>query len=306
MADLKDTFFRPTTVATSYVAQLQRGAVLRPLAADRLGRRSTIAAIKSATLHVSRLWRDRVEALESHGRPFTDGHRDPAARLQFLRNCTPAFVGVTPASRACTAYKICPFCYARQVGQLWDRFVRAMPGQETTPSELPPGTLRGITLEESLPIKSADYHLIERRNMRRIPYQIETLQDFEATMRFVSGMLQQVVTARTAMLKRTQPYGAYCTMTIEPDRSCWRIKSRQLFIVRKDDNIENRLDPVVRGVCYRHIYPTRDILLRALIRTCVYPRRMMDGDPLLTSIILKASAGVRLSSTAGALRSNKD
>jgi hypothetical protein len=306
MPDLKDTFFRPTTVATSYVAKLQRGAVLRPLAADRLGKHGSAAAIKSATLHVSRLWRDRIAALQEHGDVLTHGRRDPEARLQFLRNCLPAFSGVRPTTTPCTAAKICPFCYAREVGELWGRFVRAMPGRQFQEDEAQDlGELRGITLDET-PQKSAEYHLIERRNVRRIPYHVQTLSEVGLTLAFVTQVLQSVSTARAAMLKRVRPYGAYCAVTVEPETHGWRIKSRQLFLVRKNDNIENLLDPVTRGMCYRHVYPTRDILLRALTATCLYPRRLMDGDPLLTSIILKASAGVRLSSTAGALRSNKD
>lgn len=306
MSELKDTFFRPTTVATSYVAKLQRGAVLRPLAADRLGKRGSVAAIKSATLHVSRLWRDRIAELQEHGGPFTHGSRDPEARVQYMRNCMPAFAGVRPTANVCNARTICPFCYARQVGELWGRFVRAMPGrqfQEEEPQEAP-GELRAITLDE-VPQKSAEYHLIERRNIRRIPYHVQTLSDVGVTTQFVTQLLQSVSAARAAMLRRVRPYGAYSALTVEPDTHGWRIKSRQLFIVRKNDNIEHLLDPVTRGMCYRHVYPTRDILLRALTATCIYPRRMMDGDPLLTSIILKASAGVRLSSTAGALRSKR-
>lgn len=292
-----------------YVAMLQRFAVLSTLMPGTLRLPASSPAIPKAVMRLIYEWRDRVAQLQPFGWPPPGKATTYDQRLLYLHNCLPAFCRVVPQTRCCRYDKICPFCFARNAGSLWPMFVEALPSLSEQHDDRPTERMRGIMLDDVRPAVSAKYHLVERRNRVDIPVGVPDLNSITSQQVACDALrkfLSRRIVVRGQLFKTTRPYGAYARITVEPLENSWRIRTRQLFIVAADDNIEQKLPRISRGVCFRHINPTRHNLLVALANTVKYPEGMLRGNPLLTSILLKASAGLRLSAACGELRKSRE
>lgn len=293
----------------SYVAELERRAVLWALMPAVRGKPPNSELAKRAIIRMICEWRDRVAALRQYGWPLPRKFGNYDDTLVYIQNCQPAFHWFKQETRTCKYDRICPFCYARRIGKLWPLFTSALPPPVVVDPFGDDVPLRAIQLEETPPA-SSPFHLVERRNTADISFGIgstETIDDqmFATMTEHLRTFLRERITVRSNMLQKLRPYGSYSQMTVEPRVSGWRLRVRQLFLVRPDDRIELQLPQLTRGVCFRHTDLSRACLLRTLASTCRYPAGMFRGNPLLTSIILRASAGLRLHATSGALRQQR-
>lgn len=309
MAVLTNFIFTDGRPSLSYRAELERRAVLWSLMPGVRRQNPDAPATRRAIVRLIYEWRARVSAMQEFGWPPPRKFGSYADGLVYLQNCQPAFHWFRQETRTCKYDRICPFCYARRIGKLWPLFTESLPTAVEPSRE--GGRMRAIQLEETAPVVSA-YHLVERRNTARIPFLSGTGGDISdpAVVAAMSARLRDFLVSRirerSDKLPELRPLGSYSQITIEPRAADWRYRIRQIYIVRHDDNIETRLPVPARGVVFRHTKPTRATLMQVLAATCRYPVGMFRGNPLLTSIILKASAGLRLHATTGVLRHKRE
>ncbi len=320
-----DATFIPHFVPQTYADRVQRAAVLyklyRPLPDPQ--------QVRVHTLRLVKLWRWSLRQLwDQHW------HNRPRG-LQFARNCCPSFVYCTPRTRSCGLARICPFCYARWVRDVWETVDLAFPNlnsrQVTEEILLDDGTAREPRrLEVTLPADTTPYALVERRHEFNLPFlptdhyrdlaarahysvrprrkrktpREEALlaRDLPAFERHLRECLQAATTARNGWMAKLHPVGALYHTTVEPWADCWHVEHRQLLMLRPDQQLDPQIELQTRGLFARHEQPSRRLLFEAVIRACAYPKLLLRGDYELTGVLLRARRRVRLTANYGAFR----
>jgi len=313
-----DFQFEYRWVPNNYSARVQRSAVLYPL----LGMARSVEQITSATSNLVKCWRARVTQLSYSG---WDANWGPKG-LAYARNCVPTFVKALPSSRPCRMNRLCPFCYARWVGDIWNRIDQAFPNvrrdgggnitinrqamsqpvegdipETTTPETHHRGRpLRAIQLHEGAdqPI-GFPFHLIEQRKNVTYPYDECGPGSPELLRKIVMDGNQ----FRAYWVKMHKMEGAFCSNFVAPGKKGWELQFRGLYKVRPDFEFV----AATGGKVERHEQPTRRIIASAVSRTCRYPRAFMFGDVAQMAMLLTSQQGrrVRLTATYGDFRKSK-
>lgn len=303
----------------------------RTLIVDEWVRRYTAKLVKRRRLS--------LELLAFHGWPpqVPGTYRDEMQHW-YIANCYPTFAIASPSTRTCKLRQFCPFCYAREVREIWERIDAAIPNprERTEPSEddgpqpvvnyQDPATLRHLDMPWSVEAREYPMHLVERRSEFFLPFtdaaediQAATVAGHEqksdyddhqlrptewvhyATQR-LAQRLRESAGGRGAVIREYGPQAAFLLTVVEPFGTCWHVEQRQLFMVAPGHRIEDQLPPIRRGALVRHEKPTRRVIAEAVARVCAYPKRLLFDDMSLTSIILNARRSVRTSAFFGAFR----
>lgn len=291
--------------------------------------------------YAARLVRRRryaMELLAYHGWP----PQDPGALPNELRqlysvNCYPTFAIASPLTRTCKLRQFCPFCYAREVRDVWQRIDAAIPNprqEQPDDDDRPqpvvnyqdPATLRHLDMPWNVEDREYPSHLVERRSEFFVPF-TDAVEDVQAAAeaghdqksryddnqlrptewvnyatRRLAQRLRESAGGRYAVIQEYRPQAAFLRTVVEPFPTCWHIEQRQLFLVAPGHRIEDQLPPIRRGTLTRHEKPTRRVIAEAVARVCAYPRRLLFDDMSLTAIIMNARRSVRTSAFYGAFR----
>lgn len=231
----KDVFFTPLPTPVTFYWRAQRYGVLVPL----FGRQA-IASRRHIVGHVQelvRLWRGL------NARPGLDLPRGPD-RLRKRLNCRPGFMQFRPHTNYCHEATICPFCWARGLGEVWSAFDRfAFPqGTGRVPSEFDLQlTTRRLDFAGDLPALLGGRAVARRAELRRL--------------RYLAG--HEVVSVEP--LVRRDDTGPVNTL---------KVSVRQLFVTERGAPLGDLPASVMITV---YPSPTRGSLAINVARLCRYP-----------------------------------
>ena len=237
-------------------------------------------------------------------------------RLESARNCPMTFVMVHGKPRPCNLRSACPFCWARQAADLWDRvdsaFTRVAVASKRGEAKV--AQARGyhlVTRELSTSVSSGWFLdangakldlVLQRFYMARLtgrPPHAAPMPEFSRRREIQAGM--------KAVARPGRECGCFENITVDlaRDRETWRAKIHQVWLVpaggtlpaittREGFDFDER---VVED-------PWRKDVMKAMARACRYPRAMLlsykDGAP--AHHLIMARAGLRLPATYGAFR----
>lgn len=268
---MADIVFTLNGVPNTYRAQVQRAAVLSPLA-----RRPSHRAgdIRYWSLRFQRWWRMRLWQWAEYG--FTPGKniRD----IQYVRNCVPAFVISDPITTQCNLRHVCPFCYARQVGELWTK-------------------VDAVAVHQP-------FDIVEQRYTFHFPYDVpENLEIQARNLLLLAKDLRSQAVVPAAD-------GAIVAVTVEPSSKGWKLRQRGLYAMPPGLKfpgivLERDLaDRAKQTELSRHSRTrlSRRVILHAVARTCRYPVGLMRSHPMYTAALLCArrlQGRLRLLATSG-------
>lgn len=262
-----DVSFRFSPRSYGYAARAARGAVLYPWLREVPQSQETLVAGIEA---LQRRWRRRLKQLARHG--WQPPGRDQG---EYARNCQPAFLLAQPRTRYCRLECLCPFCYARMVGNFWRSLATAFPSLQS--------------------LREAPYHLIERRTKAVYPWlpaspQLQTL--YCTPESWVLGLMCRVPQLRTEKMHEFQKQGVCGGLgltTVSASRDGWRFVNRQLLQIPADARFED-----TTGEWQRHAWPTRQVLLSTLCRVFRYPQGWLRGDAAMTAALLTARSTTKI------------
>lgn len=293
-AGFADIAFRIARPRPFLMAHVGIDSVLLPL----FGRADQPARRQVDTHHLIDLWRLRVAELVAHGwdpAPTADSKKT-ARRIAQLRNCSPPFVPVHPTS-SCGLSSLCPFCWAREAMQIWNRADTLLFPPDPESRRRPPRPTSG---------------LVETSRTHRLP-----ASDPEILATFLADRVRRPPPGvpygpfyRPHEIQTYPMLGAYETIAIsttgpQRQRGPWKVAIRQLLAVRPE-HVGLLQAPRYRNICIRvtrHSQPDRRTLARAVSRLCQYPPWLLRGDPGQTLDALTARSGLRLGAAFGRFRS---
>lgn len=257
---------RITRIFNTYVNHAQGYAVLSPLfgvlAARPESRRKSLLRLRG-------LWRARLFDIVAARRTSLGGDNwSMAARLR-MHHCLPFGCQVLPVTSACRRFRICPFCWARYVAEVFNRFDFALRGDQGRPNP--------------------DYRLVE----------------FVRTWRVVANNAAELDMAYGRRLLKLLPanfsdVGSHGMFTVEPIRTEagfsdteWLLSHRILAIWSKNTRV-----PEVEGWTCRitdgPVSPRN--LARSVGRICAYPAGLLRAPGWQAAMALEVPGRRRHSS----------
>jgi hypothetical protein len=280
--------FRLTAAPISYRRMVQCLAVVSPICRQAFNP----LRLCNDVAKVQRIWRGRLSSLRGQGWPLKDEQRT------FCTNCCPVVVTAKPATRGCKHRRICPFCYARQVGDWWARVDHAF-------------TLHPYTdLAEQYSLCRLKFPNAEEVSEYSAECGFTDMGEAEERTRnyYLNQFLVGIPRRRKQFHSEVSTVSALQLLTMEPRKYGWFAKHRRLLQV--DPNVELPLPPARDDIVRRQRRikaPTRKERCHALARVCCYPLGLLFGDPRETVRILEngypTRPALRLSSVSGAMRS---
>lgn len=206
-----------------------------------------------------------------------------AARSKMRTYCPPSLArypglgkrkdGSRPTLLRCSLKSWCPFCWARQVGDIYDRVEETLFPADREPRRL---------------------GLLEVIGQRDIPQDQTSIQ---AVVRAIGK------NRRAFFAAVPQPIGLLQLSTIEPFEDSWRVLTRQLALV--PENFDSACLPgVADGLrLVHHVPPLRKNQLPRIVgRVVAYPQRLLTGSVGAVRQIQEARERARLLSTFGLFR----
>lgn len=288
MADIKFTW---GAVPRRYQDLVQRYSVLYQFYSAY---EDTVAATEKLQTN----WRHQIIAmLQSQGVDTRAMSSRDAHKMQYMRNCLPAFVLTRNGARMCSARNICPFCYARDTRKLWtviDNSFAAGVSNETvidlTPAHVPQRVDRVITVEpliedETEKQTNIPFDLVLRTTSWRVP----AGGDYDADVRVLCGLFESIKKARKATIQLVNPAAAMLQVTIQPTsymgRRHWKVRYGQIYKLTASQEFPEELcnDAAVQRV----VNPSRRRIMTATATALRYPVGLLKGDPGLVSRLLQ-------------------
>lgn len=255
------------------VAHAQKISVLWPLIGQRsLHDDDVILGIQV----LQRRWRKRLELLRDKGWQDLQG----TGKLQFARNCPPQIVVAvnTKTLRPCKMNNICPWCYMRQVADLFNVFATYLPE-------------RGALKKTGINLLEISGKMLLRRN--------------EAG-KYLSGHFMEWQTVPKKLLQRLKPLGAYRSISLDPkvvegQFSAWRFSYHILALMVNGWEVPTWLNNGRRKVRLTYVQSKKQ-LVNVVGRTARYPVGLIRGDPHMTIVSLNARRKKRCCEVTGCLR----
>lgn len=310
----------------SYRRLVERGSVLYRL--FRSGRAP--ALLHKRVQQIGSLWRRRLHELARVG--WYAGADEKDSRFSYAINCLPAFVGVLPVTRRCTLRTICPYCWAREAVDLWDRLNYCLP--ELQPKERKPRPPAGRRLafdtcerpEPPSHVELPHWDVIERCHRYFLPFSDHPahvaaaraaslgqlpelppladvpLADMEDRLR---RCLRDVIGKRLQFLADRRLPHAHLRTIVYPVRYGWCVEQRQLFLLVPGQpyTLSDFGPTAVR--CERHSSLRRRDLVAIVCRTMAYPRELLRGDPAHVALLMRARRRLRLVASFGEFREHR-
>jgi hypothetical protein len=251
------------------------------------------------------MWRGRLAQLKKVGWDKIQSD----SGFQYTLNCAPFGLQLAnPAQqkrlRFCMRNKICPFCWARDAGDCYERLHFALYGSNDNFTRIDP------ELRRPVPIPPARYDVVEWRRSRWLN-------------RFDEAGNAMDVAEITAYLSRIRPQfaqvsaavGGLVLFTVEPaeDEAYWKVMDRCLLLVPPTEpdiaHPRSARGYKRRATLKRHrhtvdgqIQINRQLLSQIVGRTWQYPVRMFEGNAQLTVHLLHELQGFRAFFYTGLLR----
>jgi hypothetical protein len=287
---MSDVAFRCLYVPDSFASRAQRQAVLYPLVPPMKEARG----IENATNHLVEIWRARLSTMKDEGwLP-----RGDKKALQLVRNCRPSFYQAAPATWFCRL-AVCPFCYARRVGEVWQLVQHVFHQEDYDPKWYREDHGNELSTVDSP--ACCRLKLVERYISYRTPMFVPDVDTGERLRRILKG----IASIRGKALRETRAAGGWQHSTVEASRGEWRVRTRQLLVYREHDAIPEMMRVPQRGRKMKiHDLPSRSVLLGVVSRACRYPTLWLRGDPKLTALLFQVlgESRAKLSATFGAFR----
>ncbi len=257
-----DKQFTPRYVPMTPVNLAQRLAVLQPLMGDCYTR--TLCELK--TVELQALWRSRLHQLRRCGCPWLQDDK----KNTYARNCPPAFIVSNQQTHCCFKNDICPFCYARSVGKLFNIIANSV-----------------FTLD------SSNHELISRVKHHPVVLPIES--DLKVVAANQKNDWHGIVSELNAS-------GAYFDINFAPTdvntEPGFITQTRYLLMVKEGFTLPRWL----KGQCSVSFAHTHERLAEIVSDICKYPINMLHSDPSLTCDLLQKRNGLHLSSSFGVFR----
>jgi len=187
---------------------------------------------------------------------------------ELLRNCLPTHIVPVFGHRRvpCRYRKICPWCHARWVQEIWETFEGAMWPDDTREKSQ-------CSLVWSAPVVNAVY------SEQAIQTRLEI-----ATSGF-----------------KTTNWPRVCGHVAWAQAVPWKSSPERYQVSWRWLGITEDHDPLTTKLCQ----PTRPVLARVLGRFFQYPVRMIQSEPWQVANVLDAQAGHRLFNRYGLLRASR-
>ncbi len=217
----------------------------------------------------------RLTNLDEAGWPRIAG-----AKGQWVRNCPPPFVFVGKGDyrslRACNEWRVCPWCWARMVGETWDRLIGVFYAEPMD---------RHVRLVDGNPIR---YRLAIRLETE---FQKGSLSPEKALGR---------AAAQVHMLRRVfskHGLGSFHITTVGPSsKKNWKIFTRVMVLVPEAYSLPKEAWDV------GDVIESRRGLIARVVKFASYPREAMFGDPGMMSDLLTIKAPFRFRECTGVFR----
>lgn len=253
-------------VPNNYSSVVQRLSVLNQL----LGNSRAATEIVQKTQRLRRMWAARVTSLKEAGMISLQKLKS----LKSVIGCRYTFImrPNTIESRSCRMRSICPFCYARNVRDVWEQIDAAFfnPTQAVT-----------------------DYHLVIRTHQFTRPITPASELDVDENI-YLAKLLNNIGASRPALVRQVSPDGCILHTAVYPDAAAenWVFQHRQLFRMHKDVCFPQSVADSTSGV-YRRVenYTRRDVV-KIVARILRYPRSLMYGCPQRVSQLLNIKSAI--------------
>jgi len=264
--------------------------------------RARLAALKDAD------WVPRIPNKES-----VEIHKWLKA-VQYARNCPPAFVQTQQRSRPCSLYDVCPFCFARRNGRIFDAVdaICCPPCKQqlALPFEGEPAWIRAFT-RHLVEFRLTNYWTLQPPTASEIlelmPREL-VLEQLDADQVTRTGWLRLILRLclhwRSTLPKSYGLENTVSLITLEPRPDCWRSRIGVLATVPTTEVLPKELTK--RRSFRRHDRPTRTVVAQAVARTFPYPIFLLRGDAAATADFLRARVGMRLMAKTGEFRDDSD
>lgn len=291
------------TLRSRPVDQLQRMVVLSPV----VGACENPEEIRIGAQLLREQRLRRLQELDDLGwRPCRDRRY-----AEYVRNCPSPFVYTKRRRRPCNVRWQCPFCYAREVGQVYHRICEAFHSPLDISWERGRITARfddrgilelQLSRAETLEFKPS-FDFVAQVLEFRVSYANGRLRTCEAQ---AQDIMRDEVLQRQSFVKAVRPDGAYCSSTIEPSVSGWVVKRRRLLMLTSGTRIRGDDGGGGNGTfTHRHKRPSMDTILSAVARVLRYPTGLLLGDGRMTVALCRARQSgpqVRLAACVGRFR----
>ncbi len=260
-----DFDFRMTRWPNTTASRMQIAAVLFQLVGRYARRNGRDAALG----RLIRWWRVHVTKLAEAGLPRIRGKK-----LQYARNCRPAFGAVVPNdARPCSLTRVCPFCWARTAESVFRRTVR---------------TADAIRMLVG-PFDLLEWQLSYQLNLASEPFPEVA---FDIRLRHASNAAQMLSTLGGHLITTVEPAGS-----LSSDNEFPQVSYRFFTLLEPGASISE--DWPGRGRCWPN--PTEEELAGVVGRTHRYPVGLMRGSAESVVGILEAIGRTRLTRSYGAM-----
>lgn len=269
---MADSVFTVNYVHHGYCAMAQRIAVLWPL----MGHRALSDREVGLDLErLVKLWRTRLSQFRELGWESVQNIEE----FQYMRNCSPQMAAMKDQTgkHSCKRRLVCPWCYARRVSDVYQKFAHFLPEEGEASFNL-------------LAVKNT--HLVPERHV--LPGQLHLFL-----------FLRSKTPAK--VVRRLQCKGSVYHTVVNPythseDRG-WAITYRVLAIVNQDFEVPDWIDPHhTKMVLIRNV--TRKRLAGAVGKVMRYPVGLLRSNPELAVQALDAQSRRYLCCPTGCLRGN--
>lgn len=270
---MPDQVFTITQVQKSGCALAQKKAVLWPLFSRRSMRDHEVI---QDVVKLIAAWRKRVSALkiEKWHDVLAEG------KVQFTRNCPPTMVfsTTTQTVRVCNRNHICPWCYSRYVGELYEKLATFLPN-------------RGA-------YKFPKFKLVEISNNRIAP-----LDEIKNHLGAFFTLWQK---SPKNVIKLLNPQGGYyntaiAPLTLDGKQAVWKFQYHVLGMLPMTGVVPGQLNDGSRKIKVTDVRSKKQ-LVNILGRVCRYPTGLMWGDPTMTVQALNARYKLHCNSLVGCFR----
>ena len=319
-----DTSFRVEFVPNRYRDIVARNAVLYPLVNFDKRTRQTDSRIIAATRKVVEMWRARTLNLRDHGWVTAQGDSSDGAKpVDYMRNCPPSWISTQPRTRTCKAWHVCPFCWGRMVQKVYDSVDAAFPDtslvedvvEAPQPIVVDDGgavVLAAGERKRRAIVMSGDVRVAADGKRRRMT----PLSSRDFPYHLVTVCMRSAFSARDSLPNLVDSFcrtrgriraiaftGALVVTTVEHRTNQWHLSHRYLLMLPAEATVPISFSETPG---YRRIeQPTRREVVRAVTRTCIYPRAMLTGDAKYFVRILHALSGRRLRASYGCFRNTR-
>ncbi len=282
--------FTPGDVPGRYQDLVQRYAVVVPLFGTGAVEPEPVPSL---TLKLVDHWRRRVMELAEAGLPGLAGDDAKAWQARkYAMNCLPTFAIVPQRTRCCRLRELCPFCWAREVRETWEKIDRAF---------FAPTGGKGPSAHDLIEV-GRDTSLLLRTDRNRHGQALPEGETIEALPEFFA---QWIASRHGQVMKAAHLRASFQTIHIGVKEGKWSVGRRSILMIDHRAGSYGPTDPNTFRYFRHHSRPGRGAVMKAVARACRYPTFLLRGDAGLVVRYLAGRKGRKLSAMTGMFRNGK-